>query len=111
MNVKNFKLVLDKIKSDPEHWQQSDWHCGTKHCFAGWAQILSGKPANNDTVRHDARIFLDLDSVTADYCFAYDATIKRLESVLDGRDGYDRAGYDRDGYDRDGLDKNNKPKS
>jgi hypothetical protein len=42
MNRKNFQTVLDKIKSDPDSWYQASYHCGTTHCFAGWAQILSG---------------------------------------------------------------------
>jgi len=138
MNIENFKLVLAKIESDPNCWDQSNWHCGTKHCFAGWAQILSGKEPNVHTVRTDAREFLDIDKPYADYLFDPDRTINDLKDIASGgyncagydRDGYDRTGYDRagynrygynrygynrnrynrDGYDSDGLDSNNKPR-
>src|SRR5215469_18928586 len=116
MNTTNFKKVLGHIKASQSCWKQDDWHCGTSHCFGGWAQILSGKPANNATVRRDARVFLELTAHQADYCFAGQRRLVDFEEMLavpDGynwagrdRDGYDRDGYDRDGYDRDGLDKN-----
>lgn len=122
-NIENCKLVLQKIKENPDQWNQGSWHCGTSHCFAGWAQILSGKEANNDTVRRDARIFLGLTRDDADYYFSPSRTLEDLETVVeDGydRNGYDRAGYNRDGldrtgygragYDRDGLDRNNNPR-
>ena len=140
LNRENLKLVLDHIKADPDTWDQTNWHseCGTKHCFAGWAQILSGKPLSLGTVRRDARIFLGLAKPEADYLFAGSRTLEDFEMVLtkglyahagynhdgydhagydrvgfnrDGydRDGYDREGYDYAGYDRDGLDANNNP--
>ena len=103
MNKKNYKMVLDKIESCPAEWDQTNWHCGTQHCFAGWAQILSGRDADVTTARRDARIFLGMSGDEADYFFGGSRTI------ADFRAGYDRAGYDCDGYDCDGLDKNNKP--
>lgn len=104
MNKENYKKVLDLIEANPECWKQTSWHCRTQHCFAGHAQILSGKMANDDTVRRDARIFLDLSKPEADYFFAGERTLE------DFRAGYDRAGYKSAGYDRDQLDKNNHPK-
>jgi len=108
MNRENYKLVLDKITSCPDEWDQWVWHCGTTHCFAGWAQILSGKPADRDTVRRDARVFLDLSSIEANYLFEAARTLRDFNNydriVYDG-DGYDRTGYDRIGYDRDGRDR------
>jgi len=122
MNIENFKLVLAKIESDPNCWDQRKWHCGTKHCFAGWAQILSGKKPDHHVVRKDARIFLGLGKDEADYLFDPERTLidfkNAMEVDLDGyhldgynRFGYNRDGYDRDGYDRDGLDIDNKEPS
>jgi hypothetical protein len=114
MNRENYRKVLDQIEAHPETWNQSFWHCGTTHCFAGWAQILSGKPADDGTVRRDARIYLDLSLIEADYLFAPQRTLDDLRDGYnrDGynragldRDGYNRAGYNRDGYNRDGLDR------
>jgi hypothetical protein len=33
--------VLTHIEENPETWKQSDWHCGTSHCFAGFAQMFA----------------------------------------------------------------------
>lgn len=35
-----FERVLSAIKANPENWYQRQWHCGTSHCFAGFAEIL-----------------------------------------------------------------------
>ena len=139
MNKENIQKVIDVIEDNPHSWNQDFWHCGTTHCFAGHAQILSGKQANKATVRKDARIFLDLDLRTFNWVSNYCRTLDDLKSLLtdeifdiDGFDkngydrygfdragyartgfdriGYDRGGFNRDGYDRDGLDVNNKPK-
>ena len=106
VNETNFRLVLDKIKAHPQCWKQDSWHCGTQHCFAGWAQILSGKEANDQTVRRDARVWLGLSKVQADYLFAAASRMADFESFIekDDRAGYDRAGYNRDGYNRAGYD-------
>ena len=31
--------VLDAITERPEDWDQSNWHCGTQHCVAGWLEL------------------------------------------------------------------------
>jgi hypothetical protein len=109
MNLANWKLVIDQIKANPSCWKQSSWHCGTSHCFGGWAQILSGKPADENTVRRDARVFLEISRTDADYYFSGDRIIEDFEWPLTDEakdnDGYDRAGYNRDGYDRAGYDR------
>ena len=110
MNKAHFKKVLDQITAHPETWKQSSWHCGTQHCFAGWAQLLSGQPADENTVRRDARIYLDLSSDEATWLFEPETTIDNFTQFLNNQAGYNRAGYDRAGYDRDGLDKNNHPR-
>jgi len=116
MNRENYKLVLDKITSCPEEWDQKDWHCGATHCFAGTAQILSGKPADNLSARGDARIFLDLSMEEARYLFHTERTLADFnEYYHNGHYPYEyddrnRNGYDLDDYDLDGLDKHNKPR-
>lgn len=42
-----FERTLAAIKANPEHWDQGDWHCGTSHCFAGFAQVLSLQDAGD----------------------------------------------------------------
>lgn len=37
--------TMNQILKHPKTWRQSAWHCGSSHCFAGWAQILGGLPA------------------------------------------------------------------
>jgi hypothetical protein len=107
LNRENFQKVLDKIESDPSCWKQDTWHCGTKHCFAGWAQVLSGKPVSNATVRRDARIFLGLTYTEANYLFSPYRKMQDFRDFLAGetynRDGYNRDGYNRDGYNHDGY--------
>lgn len=97
-NKENFQKVLTTIKENPSCWRQEKWHCGSSHCFAGWAQILSGKAANDDTARKDARKFLGLTIKEADCLFQSCRTIEDFEKAVD------------DGYDRDGLDKDNNSK-
>ena len=39
----NPQLLLNSlafIESNPEHWDQNHWHCGTTHCLAGVVQCL-----------------------------------------------------------------------
>ena len=117
--------IIAKIEADPGCWLQTNWHCGTKHCYAGLAQIDSGKQPNASSVRVDARIWLGLNICDADWLFDVSRTLSDLKNFTPttdryGRDGYnrkgynrkgyDRKGYDRDGYDRDGLDLNNQRK-
>lgn len=117
MHKENFKKVLDHIEAHPETWNQRHWHsdCGTAHCVAGHAQIMSGKELNETTARIDARAFLGLDAYQASYAFASLRTLQELKDFADGVmpydfNGRDIHGYDRDGYDCDGLDRNNNPR-
>ena len=113
-NLENIKEVLHFIEANPSCWGQKDWHCGSKHCFAGHAQIrLTGKE-DVATVRRDARIFFGFTKREADYYFAPSRTLDELgTALLDfygndgyGMDGYDRYGYGRDGYGMDGYGRN-----
>jgi hypothetical protein len=44
-NVALLKQTLERIKNNPETWDQANW-CGTAQCFAGWAVTLAGMRAN-----------------------------------------------------------------
>jgi hypothetical protein len=115
MNKEHFADILNTIEANPSCWDQARWHCGSSHCFAGWAQLKSGKPAVVSFVRRDAREWLDISKVDADWLFAVDRTIDDFKWFLtsegfdcEGYDcnGYDRNGYARNGYDRYGYDRN-----
>ena len=128
MNKENYQKVLDQIIAHPKTWDQRAWHCGTEHCFAGWAQVLSGQPVSVVNVRRDARVYLDISAYEAAWLFGAARTLDELKAYnqkdpfqhgynQDGydrrgynREGYDRQGYDSNGYDRDGLDNMNLPK-
>lgn len=103
MNKENFELVLNKIKTDPDQWDQGRWHCGTVHCFTGWAQTLSTGKEDIGTIRTDVMVFLDISSKDFDYLSSLKRTLLDFQEYLnlDGR--YDSGGYDIEGYDRDGY--------
>ena len=49
VNVELLQKTLDTIKANPEHWNQYHWHCGTSHCFAGFAELIAnGIPIQTD---------------------------------------------------------------
>ena len=41
VNVELLQKTLDTIKANPQHWNQKFWHCGTSHCFAGFAELIA----------------------------------------------------------------------
>lgn len=41
VNVELLQKTLDTIKANPQHWDQKTWHCGTSHCFAGFAELIA----------------------------------------------------------------------
>lgn len=47
VNKELIRKTMNQILQNPEAWDQKTWHCGTSHCFAGWATILSGWVPNN----------------------------------------------------------------
>ncbi len=96
MNATNFNAVLDQIKAHPEKWGQNSYHCGTKHCFAGWAQILAGKydpevwrgrvctasMEEYEALHDTAEEFLGISVNEACYLFSPDRTIEDFEAFL-----------------------------
>ena len=113
MHKENFGRVIDKIKTCPTEWCQDTWHHNEKHCFAGLAQILSGKAADSFTTRADAREWLDLTLFEADYYFHPDRKLEDFQYSYDrisynqhnyNQYGYDQRGYDQFGFSRHGYD-------
>lgn len=84
MNLDNYKMVLDTIKRHPDQWDQTNWHghyiCRTTHCFAGWAQILSGREECGWRTRKDAMDWLGLEDQDAIYLFHSGRTLGELET-------------------------------
>jgi hypothetical protein len=40
LNKELLQRTLDTIKQNPSQWDQQLYHCGTSHCFAGFAHLL-----------------------------------------------------------------------
>lgn len=41
--------VLHHIKTNPETWDQGNWRCGARYCFAGHAALMGGwKPVKDE---------------------------------------------------------------
>jgi hypothetical protein len=116
---KLLKTAINQILKHPETWYQGSWHsaCGTKHCIAGWCQILSGHAQNELTTKEDAQKALEITSYEAANLFRPDCSLAEMYYFAENfnragfnragfnRAGYDRAGYDRAGYDRAGYDR------
>jgi hypothetical protein len=83
MNIKNCKKVLNHIKKHPETWDQGLYHCTTRCCFAGHAQIFSGnKFSNSHAVLIDAMCYLDITIEEANYLFSPKRTIEDFDNFL-----------------------------
>ena len=54
VNVELLQKTLDTIKANPQHWDQTKWHCGTSHCFAGFAELI----AKNIPIETDESILI-----------------------------------------------------
>ena len=102
---KLLKTVVNQILAHPETWYQGNWHCGTKHCIAGWCQILSGKPQNSDSAASDAQEALGISDTDASFLFRSSCTISEAYyfAANFNCDGFNRAGYDRAGFNCDGF--------
>ena len=104
--------TVNQICQHPETHDQLTWHsqCGTKHCVAGWGQIKSGKPLNSTTAKKDAQEAFGLNDTDASWLFADIRTKSEIhgfvESLIKGKEYFDRSGRDSNGYDRNGRDRN-----
>lgn len=82
MHITRFKTILNRIKSNPECWNQKTWHCGTSHCFAGHAQIDSGNEINTWYAYNNAQEWLNLTEPECEYLFNTTNTIEDFEVFL-----------------------------
>lgn len=70
--------VLGIIEARQDSWDQIEWHCGTSHCFGGFAQLLSrGLPLTKacplkltERAEAEARVWLGLSEDEACDLFA-----------------------------------------
>ena len=84
--------TLAAIKANPQHWDQTSWHCGTTHCFAGFAELLSrnlsldtyidGYEINDWEVNDYAIAKLGLTDDQAVQLFDADNTLEDLERIV-----------------------------
>lgn len=95
MNIPRLKAIILEIETNPQHWDQSTWHCGTQHCLAGLSQLaMMNLPSATDSeelsemycsVEIDAMLYLELNQSQADYLFSTHRTLADFKQVaLDG---------------------------
>ena len=82
------KAAINQILANPKQWDQETYHCGTKHCVAGWCQILGGR--TKEEIRNmeegdgidcsdDAADLIGIDRLKAWHqLFASDLTLARI---------------------------------
>ena len=80
--------TMEWIKNNPEHWDQSRWHCGTSHCFAGVAEMLAQNidPTTkyaSESTKVIAEKALGLNDQQSDYLFDSHNDINKLSSTVD----------------------------
>ena len=112
-------LAVKDAQDNPDHWDQSDWHCNTSHCIGGF-----GDMRRNDLLPQDkwpwerapvpSAFALDYPYWKANaeiFCGrnTLEMIVEHLEHIrIHGfqynREGYDRIGRDKDGFDREGYD-------
>lgn len=98
MNIERYRMVMHRIWADLRSWNQGWYHidmdgkylspspenpvehsCGTSHCVAGWAQVLSGETGPcSDT----ARKWLGLTRDESLWLFASTRILDDLNAVL-----------------------------
>lgn len=94
------RAAVNNILDHPETFDQTQWHCGTKHCIAGHCQILGGRPQNSRAAS-DAEEMLGISKDDADWLFAGHRSLPEIHNYAYAMlHGYDRDGYNRDGYGR-----------
>lgn len=93
--------TLELVEQNLQHWEQTDWHCGTTHCFAGFVVMqllgLSVKDAcpNHESINTKliAREALGLERYSATTLFYTTNTIQDLrhyvELLVNDQDTFD----------------------
>lgn len=105
------RAAINQILENPESWDQTEFHCGTSHCFGGWCQILSGN-AKSRNVLGELPELLGITQAEASWVCYGDRLITEIHGFVDclindkeyfDRDGFSRDGFDRAGYNRGGV--------
>lgn len=96
MNLVNFRLVLDYIKTHPDEYDQGQWgrhalygNCTSAYCFAGHAfalfknrQPIYQSEESEFRIPMDAMLFLEITD--GDWLFNVKRTIEDFERVARG---------------------------
>lgn len=85
--MKNAELAyktLDYIKAHPEEWDQTMWHCGTTHCFAGHIELsITGKSQPDGLLTWDiAEEALGINIAESVQLFGESNTLADLEKII-----------------------------
>lgn len=74
--------AVNQIIRHQETWDQKGWHseCGTKHCVAGWMQVLGGRKPSAEFAREDATALGGLSYVEACLLFSSQAKLGHLHA-------------------------------
>ena len=80
-----FDHIMETIEKNRKLWNQKQYHspkkCGTAHCIAGWAQILTGNKERDWNAWNDGRRVLELEYEDAEGMFFCDATLTKIKKV------------------------------
>ena len=120
VNVELLQKTLDTIKAKPQHWDQTKWHCGTSHCFAGFAELIAHKVSidtDEEVLKDDLRFFsprfddwstsehatelLGISDDDAETLFASYRTLEDLEEMVASLIKYGRIKVDIDAINPD----------
>lgn len=93
MNMERFVAIIDHIRTDPDSWDQIDYHsdCGTAHCIAGHAQLRAMGSANaskftipydSKAVYHAAKAWLEIGDTESLWLFHYARSMEDFERVI-----------------------------
>lgn len=80
------RAILRQITRHPETHDQRSFHCGTRRCIAGWAQILGGRKRDETTAIDDAFEFLGIPDTTETWGRYFSESLQNKEAIANCRD-------------------------
>lgn len=75
--VRLLHAAVKQIVEHPETWNQKVYHCGSKHCVAGWCQIF-GKGEEDGSAFYDAMVLAQIGHYHATWLFAPERTLDEI---------------------------------
>ena len=75
--------VLEHVQKHPETWDQERWHCGTSHCFAGFAQTWNGAEGDSGTCQEAALEALGITREGGQLLFDCYNTMEEIGTFVD----------------------------